>query len=63
MDEAQPEQAPHADLITFVTDRAGHDWRYAIDAKKMADALAWGPVETFETGIEKTVDWYKGGQY
>ena len=47
----------HADL-TFVQDRAGHDWRYAIDATKMNDKLNWQPDETFETGIRKTVAWY-----
>ncbi len=45
-------------LITYVTDRPGHDWRYAIDATKMIQALNWNPVETFETGIKKTVQWY-----
>jgi len=56
-----PNDAPldcHADLISFVTDRAGHDWRYAIDASKMAQELDWKPVETFESGIRKTVQWY-----
>ncbi len=48
----------YADLITFVQDRAGHDWRYAIDASKMNDELDWQPDETFETGIRKTVKWY-----
>ena len=46
------------DLITFVTDRAGHDLRYAIDAAKIQQELGWTPAETFETGIEKTIDWY-----
>ena len=46
------------DLITFVTDRPGHDQRYAIDASKLALQLDWKPFETFETGIEKTIDWY-----
>ncbi len=46
------------DLITYVTDRAGHDLRYAIDASKIKNDLGWTPKETFETGIEKTVDWY-----
>ncbi|MFV8818968.1 dTDP-glucose 4,6-dehydratase [Haliea sp. E17] len=46
------------DLIRFVEDRAGHDWRYAIDAAKIAADLGFQPVETFETGIEKTLDWY-----
>jgi dTDP-glucose 4,6-dehydratase len=45
-------------LITFVTDRLGHDWRYAIDAAKIERELGFKPQESFETGIEKTVDWY-----
>ena len=45
-------------LITYVTDRAGHDARYAIDATKIAEELGWVPEETFETGIKKTVQWY-----
>lgn len=47
-----------ADLITFVEDRAGHDWRYAIDASKISRELGFSPAETFETGIQKTIDWY-----
>ncbi|MFZ5723711.1 MAG: dTDP-glucose 4,6-dehydratase [Pseudomonadota bacterium] len=58
LDERLPAAAPHDRLISFVTDRPGHDWRYAIDAQRMADELRWKPVETFETGIAKTVDWY-----
>jgi dTDP-glucose 4,6-dehydratase len=49
---------PHANLINFVTDRPGHDLRYAIDATKIASTLGWRPVETFESGIGKTVRWY-----
>lgn len=45
-------------LITYVTDRPGHDRRYAINANKMARVLNWKPVETFETGIRKTIQWY-----
>src|SRR5690554_1609998 len=45
-------------LITYVTDRAGHDLRYAIDAKKINEELGWKPSLQFEEGIEKTVDWY-----
>ncbi|WP_129645434.1 dTDP-glucose 4,6-dehydratase [Peristeroidobacter agariperforans] len=45
-------------LITFVTDRLGHDWRYAIDASKIERELGFEPRQTFESGIEKTVDWY-----
>jgi dTDP-glucose 4,6-dehydratase len=47
-----------AALITFVTDRAGHDLRYAIDATKLKNDLGWEPSITFEQGLEKTVDWY-----
>jgi dTDP-glucose 4,6-dehydratase len=49
---------PYADQITFVTDRPGHDARYAIDASKIRDELGWEPSVTFEAGIEQTVDWY-----
>ncbi|MEY0243132.1 MULTISPECIES: dTDP-glucose 4,6-dehydratase [Providencia] len=51
-----------ADLITFVTDRPGHDLRYAIDAAKIQHDLGWVPQETFESGIEKTVHWYLNNQ-
>ncbi|MDK4697317.1 dTDP-glucose 4,6-dehydratase [Kingella negevensis] len=50
--------AHYADLITHVTDRAGHDVRYAINARKIERELGWKPQETFETGIRKTVKWY-----
>lgn len=49
-------------LITYVTDRAGHDLRYAIDATKIANELGWQPSVTFEEGLEKTVDWYLQNQ-
>lgn len=49
-------------LITYVTDRAGHDLRYAIDASKIEQELGWKPEETFETGIAKTIDWYLDNQ-
>ncbi|MCL1036532.1 dTDP-glucose 4,6-dehydratase [Shewanella submarina] len=48
----------YQDLITFVKDRPGHDVRYAIDARKIANELGWTPEESFETGIRKTVAWY-----
>lgn len=47
-----------AELITFVTDRAGHDMRYAIDSSKISKELNWDPSENFESGLEKTVEWY-----
>ena len=58
MDEHHPEGAPHTDLITYVKDRPGHDRRYAINAEKIMSELGYAPVETFETGIRKTVTWY-----
>lgn len=48
----------YADLITSVADRPGHDRRYAIDARRISEELGWTPVETFETGIRKTIEWY-----
>jgi len=60
LDELVPDSAhrPHDSLITFVTDRPGHDVRYAIDADKIERDLGWTPQETFESGIEKTIKWY-----
>ena len=62
MEELAPEKpqgvARYEDLITFVTDRPGHDARYAIDASKIGRELGWKPQETFESGIRKTVQWY-----
>jgi len=54
----QSHRASAESLIEFVTDRAGHDWRYAIDATKIERELGFTPQETFETGLAKTVDWY-----
>lgn len=56
------DQGESRQLITYVTDRAGHDLRYAIDASKIKDTLGWLPQETFETGIAKTIDWYLSNQ-
>jgi dTDP-glucose 4,6-dehydratase len=53
-----PDSGRYEDLITFVTDRPGHDTRYAIDAGKIERELGWTPRETFETGLAKTVQWY-----
>lgn len=60
LDEKRPraDGAKYADLITFVQDRAGHDFRYAIDASKIERELGWKADETFDTGIIKTVEWY-----
>lgn len=60
LDELKPQSngQPYESLITFVTDRPGHDVRYAIDATKIKDDLGWTPEETFDTGIYKTVEWY-----
>ncbi|WP_302796383.1 dTDP-glucose 4,6-dehydratase [Hafnia paralvei] len=56
---SKPDGVEHyADLITYVTDRPGHDMRYAIDAAKIERELGWRPQETFESGIRKTVEWY-----
>ena len=49
-------------LITFVTDRKGHDVRYAIDSRKLRRELGWTPSLQFEEGLEKTVDWYLSNQ-
>ena len=60
LDELVPgsPHAPHAKLKTFVADRPGHDWRYAIDASKIREQLGWQPRETFESGMRRTVQWY-----
>ena len=52
----------YAELITFVNDRAGHDFRYSIDSSKISRDLGWAPEETFESGIKKTVLWYLSNQ-
>lgn len=62
LDELEPAQKPYAELITYVTDRPGHDRRYAIDSSKMQKELGWTPEETFETGLRKTVQWYLDNQ-
>jgi dTDP-glucose 4,6-dehydratase len=59
LDELRPRKGgPHAELISFVQDRPGHDRRYAMDSSKMARELGWRPRETFESGLAKTVRWY-----
>ena len=56
--QARADGQSYAEQISFVTDRAGHDRRYAIDARKLERELGWKPAETFESGIRKTVQWY-----
>jgi dTDP-glucose 4,6-dehydratase len=56
--KADKDIGPRRDLITFVTDRPGHDRRYAIDFSKLKQELGWTPAESFETGIRKTIAWY-----
>ncbi|WP_417513658.1 dTDP-glucose 4,6-dehydratase [Marinobacter sp.] len=62
LQELRPQVKSYRDLITTVTDRPGHDRRYAIDARKIENELGWVPEETFETGIRKTVQWYLENQ-
>ncbi|MCL4142177.1 UNVERIFIED_CONTAM: hypothetical protein GTU68_033603 [Idotea baltica] len=58
LDEVLPKSKTYKEQIVFVTDRPGHDFRYAIDASKIEEQLGWKAQENFETGIRKTVDWY-----
>lgn len=58
MDDLHPVGASHTNLITYVKDRLGHDYRYAVDAGKISKKLHYEPQEAFETGIRKTVSWY-----
>lgn len=58
MDEMHPQGAPHDRLITFVTDRPGHDLRYAIDPTRIREELGWRPSVTLEEGLRRTVRWY-----
>ena len=64
LDEISPRKngSSYSDLITFVKDRPGHDFRYAIDAGKIRNDLDWSPNESFETGIRKTIHWYLDNQ-
>ena len=60
MDKLYPRPSSCLDLIQFVTDRPGHDWRYAIDSNKFAKCMAWQPRHQFNDGIIKTIKWYLG---
>ncbi|MDG1325829.1 MAG: dTDP-glucose 4,6-dehydratase [Opitutales bacterium] len=62
LDRHHPAGAPHNQLKTFVTDRPGHDHRYAIDFSKIKNELGWQPSYSFEEGMEQTVDWYLNHQ-
>lgn len=62
LDELVPKESNYSEQITFVNDRPGHDRRYAIDSSKMSKELNWTPMETFETGLRKTVQWYLDNQ-
>jgi dTDP-glucose 4,6-dehydratase len=62
LDELKPAAQSYKAQIQFVTDRPGHDRRYAIDARKIERELGWKPAETFETGMRKTVQWYLDNQ-
>ena len=59
MNELKPSKnGDYKNLITFVKDRPGHDYRYAIDSTKIQNELGWKPMETFTSGIRKTIKWY-----
>ena len=62
LDILVPKSTKYAEQITYVKDRPGHDRRYAIDSTKMSEELNWTPVETFETGLRKTIKWYLANQ-
>lgn len=57
-DQHYPQHAPHARLIHYVTDRLGHDWRYAINANKIKQATGWEPATRFASGIQETIEWF-----
>jgi dTDP-glucose 4,6-dehydratase len=63
LDKIVPGNRPRTELIEFVTDRPGHDARYAIDATKLETELGWKARENFETGIEKTIRWYLNNEW
>jgi dTDP-glucose 4,6-dehydratase len=60
LDELRPRSggASHRDLVAFVPDRPGHDWRYAVDSSKLTNELGWQPAASFEDGLRRTVQWY-----
>ncbi|WP_420860280.1 dTDP-glucose 4,6-dehydratase [Marivivens marinus] len=62
LDRKRPKDAPYTDQISFVTDRPGHDLRYAIDPTRIREELGWRPSVTLDQGLERTVDWYLGNE-
>ena len=58
LDKVMPKESSYKEQINFVTDRPGHDFRYAIDDSKIENELGWSAHENFETGIQKTIEWY-----
>ena len=58
LDKAKPKNNSYVEQIEFVQDRAGHDFRYAVDSSKIKNELGWKPEESFESGIKKTIKWY-----
>jgi dTDP-glucose 4,6-dehydratase len=62
LDEIKPLKQSRRELITYVKDRPGHDRRYAIDSTKLQNELNWQPLESFESGIKKTIQWYLDNQ-
>ncbi|MCS3744346.1 dTDP-glucose 4,6-dehydratase [Rhizobium sp. BK661] len=62
LDELRPKASSYSDQITFVTDRPGHDWRYAIDPRRIREELGWRPKVTLEEGLRRTVRWYLENQ-
>lgn len=63
LDDLRPKNSPYKEQITFVTDRPGHDARYAIDASKLEGELNWRAQEDFESGIRKTIEWYLDNEW
>src|SRR5207244_3185808 len=59
LNKEHPDSEPYEKLISFVPDRLGHDWRYAMDISKMSRELSWGPKESFQSGLLKTINYFK----
>lgn len=59
LNEVHPSSTPYENLLSFVPDRLGHDWRYAMDISKISRELSWNPIESFQSGIVKTINYFK----